>query len=115
MLTYADVCCFQAADHDKSGSLDPQEFEECIRSISLNFSEDDIKLLLAAADVNQDGQIQYGSLSLCLSVSLSLSLSYTHTHTHSLTHSLLGCRTRFVVCVVCVCVRAGSSLPWPSI
>jgi hypothetical protein len=61
------------------------------------------------------GQIQYGSLSLSVCLSVSLSLSHTHTHTHTHTHSLLGCRIRFVVCVVCACVRAGSSLPWPSI
>lgn len=51
---------FQAADKDKSGTLDPREFDECLRNCGVALNDDQIKILAAAADVDQDGMIQYG-------------------------------------------------------
>ena len=51
---------FQAADKDGSGTLDPQEFEECLKSCGVSLTEEQVKILSAAADVDQDGMIQYG-------------------------------------------------------
>jgi len=51
---------FKQYDADNSGYLDMQEFENAVRNSGIPFTPDMIRMLMAAADSNEDGQIQYG-------------------------------------------------------
>lgn len=51
---------FHEYDADRSGALDPDEFERAIRNSGIPFSETQIRMLMAAADLNEDGLIEYG-------------------------------------------------------
>jgi hypothetical protein len=50
---------FELADKDKSGKLDYQEFYDAFRTLSYGLSENDIKTLIALADENDDGLIDW--------------------------------------------------------
>ena len=50
---------FEIADKDKSGKLSYQEFYDAFRTLSYGLSENDIKTLIALADENDDGQIDW--------------------------------------------------------
>ena len=50
---------FHEADQDGSGALDLAEFEKLMQTASLGLSGAELKLLLAEADENSDGQITY--------------------------------------------------------
>jgi len=50
---------FQQADKDGSGALSIAEFKEVIEMANINLSQADMKNLLAEADVNNDGEIDY--------------------------------------------------------
>jgi hypothetical protein len=50
---------FEVADKDKSGKLSYQEFYDAFRTLSYGLSENDIKTLIALADENDDGQIDW--------------------------------------------------------
>jgi len=51
---------FHQYDVDQSGVLDEQEFENAMRTSGIPFSEQQVMMLMAAADMNDDGGIQYG-------------------------------------------------------
>jgi len=51
---------FKEYDADRSGFLDHQEFEKAMRNCGIPFTETQIRMLMAACDVNEDGTIQYG-------------------------------------------------------
>jgi len=51
---------FQEFDMDESGFLDEQEFELAMRKSGIPFTDQQLMMLLAATDVNDDGRIQYG-------------------------------------------------------
>jgi len=51
---------FQEYDADHSGFLDPEEFEAAIRRCGIPFSDTQIRMLMAAADINHDGMVEYG-------------------------------------------------------
>lgn len=51
---------FQEYDADKSGALDPNEFEAAIKNCGIPFNENQIRMLMAATDVNADGLVEYG-------------------------------------------------------
>lgn len=50
---------FKEADTDQSGALSMKEFKEVIRLANLGLSDREVGRLLAEADVNQDGEIDY--------------------------------------------------------
>jgi len=50
---------FHEYDRDNSGSLDYDEFYAAVSNSGIGFSEDQIYMLMAAADVNDNGSIQY--------------------------------------------------------
>eukprot|EP00288_Rhodomonas_lens_P001440 CAMPEP_0177726846 /NCGR_PEP_ID=MMETSP0484_2-20121128/19997_1 /TAXON_ID=354590 /ORGANISM="Rhodomonas lens, Strain RHODO" /LENGTH=433 /DNA_ID=CAMNT_0019239443 /DNA_START=133 /DNA_END=1430 /DNA_ORIENTATION=- len=51
---------FHQYDVDQSGVLDEQEFENAMRNSGIPFTEQQVLMLMAAADMNDDGGIQYG-------------------------------------------------------
>jgi len=51
---------FQEYDADKSGYLDPEEFEGAIRNCGIPFDDTQIRMLMAATDLNADGLVEYG-------------------------------------------------------
>mmetsp|Transcript_54599 Transcript_54599/g.144273 ORF Transcript_54599/g.144273 Transcript_54599/m.144273 type:complete len:445 (+) Transcript_54599:15-1349(+) len=51
---------FHQYDKDGSGSLDYDEFFIAVSNSGIEFTEDQVYMLMAAADVNDDGKIQYG-------------------------------------------------------
>lgn len=50
---------FVTVDNDGSGELDYEEFEVALKGLSFNLTEGDMQTLIAMADENQDGKIQY--------------------------------------------------------
>ena len=50
---------FELADKDKSGQLTYQEFYDAFKTLSYGLSENDIKTLVALADENDDGLIDW--------------------------------------------------------
>lgn len=50
---------FDFADKDKSGKLTYQEFIDAFKTLSYGLSENDIKTLVALADENEDGLIDW--------------------------------------------------------
>ncbi|CDW82161.1 radial spoke protein 7 [Stylonychia lemnae] len=50
---------FELADKDKSGQLSYQEFYDAFKTLSYGLSENDIKTLVALADENDDGLIDW--------------------------------------------------------
>jgi len=50
---------FDDADKDKSGALDSEEFDNCLRSTDIGFSEDEIALMKSSVDTNGDGLIDF--------------------------------------------------------
>ena len=50
---------FQTADKDKSGKLDYQEFYDAFKTLSYGLGDSDIKTLIALADENNDGFIEW--------------------------------------------------------
>ena len=53
------ISLFKEADKDGSGSLDHAEFTELMATASLGLSKQEVKMLLAEADENNDGTITY--------------------------------------------------------
>jgi len=51
---------FQEYDVDKSGFLDPGEFEAALKNCGIPFNDQQIRMLMASADVNDDGVVEYG-------------------------------------------------------
>ena len=51
---------FQEYDVDRSGYLDPNEFEAALKNCGIPFNEQQIRMLMASADVNEDGVVEYG-------------------------------------------------------
>eukprot|EP00802_Teleaulax_amphioxeia_P011854 Tamp_11891.p1 GENE.Tamp_11891~~Tamp_11891.p1 ORF type:complete len:492 (+),score=144.46 Tamp_11891:135-1478(+) len=51
---------FQEYDADHSGYLDPQEFEAAMRNCGIPFNDNQIRMLMAATDMNEDGLVEYG-------------------------------------------------------
>ena len=51
---------FQQYDADHSGFLDPQEFEAAMRNCGIPFNDTQIRMLMAATDLNEDGLVEYG-------------------------------------------------------
>jgi Ca2+-binding EF-hand superfamily protein len=51
---------FQAHDLDKSGTLNTSEFEAAIKTCGIPYSQSQIRMLMAAADLNADGLVEYG-------------------------------------------------------
>jgi len=51
---------FKNADVDGSGELSMQEFKDLIKIANLGLSDADLTRLMAEADVNHDGKIDYG-------------------------------------------------------
>jgi hypothetical protein len=51
---------FQTADKSGDGVLDHQELMELLQAAQLRMHADDVHLILAAADYNEDGHIDYG-------------------------------------------------------
>ena len=50
---------FEEADKDKSGALSYQEFYDAFKTLSYGLGENDIKTLIALADDNADGMIEW--------------------------------------------------------
>jgi Ca2+-binding EF-hand superfamily protein len=50
---------FQEYDADKSGCLDPAEFQGALSNCGIPFNETQIRMLMSAADLNEDGLIEY--------------------------------------------------------
>lgn len=50
---------FQGADKDRSGRLSYDEFYSAFKTLSYGLSENDIKTLIALADENADGFIEW--------------------------------------------------------
>lgn len=50
---------FQNADKDKSGKLSYEEFFDAFKTLSYGLNANDIKTLIALADENNDGQIDW--------------------------------------------------------
>ena len=50
---------FENIDKDKSGKLTYSQFRESFRSLSYGLSENDINMLIAYADENQDEKINW--------------------------------------------------------
>lgn len=51
---------FQKTDIDNNGVLDPREFENLLLDADLGFTKTDIKAIMKAHDLNQDGLLVYG-------------------------------------------------------
>ena len=50
---------FLEHDSDGNGALDLAEFEECLHSTSLGFSDEDVKTLMQVADADDAGRVTY--------------------------------------------------------
>jgi len=50
---------FKDADKDESGSLDPNEFVNCLASTEIGFTEDEIALMKNSVDLNGDGLVDF--------------------------------------------------------
>lgn len=50
---------FRSFDQDGSGTIDASELEEILRGIDDNLGQEDIQNMMAEADVDGDGQINY--------------------------------------------------------
>ena len=60
---------FQGADADGSGALSRKEFQACLKNAKLGLSRKDINLLMAEADLNEDGLVSYDEfVPLCFDI-----------------------------------------------
>ena len=50
---------FKSYDADKSGDLNPTEFRACLESLDLQLTAGEIMALMATADVNHDGHVDF--------------------------------------------------------
>jgi Ca2+-binding EF-hand superfamily protein len=58
-LERALVEMFQFADKDQSGNLSYQEFSDAFKKLSYGLSDEDIQIMIAIADENNDGMIEW--------------------------------------------------------
>jgi len=58
-LEHMLIALFKEADRDGSGSLEFHEFAELMSTASIGLNKAEVKLLLAEADENSDGQVTY--------------------------------------------------------
>ena len=58
-LTQALAEVFASADADGSGTLDREEFAQCLRDVQVDLTEEEINFLLASVDENDDGVIDF--------------------------------------------------------
>lgn len=60
---------FVLSDHDNSGTLDHAEVEHLLQACGFNIAQETVTALVAAADTNRDGMIDYEEFSvLCVNV-----------------------------------------------
>ena len=92
---------FHEFDADQSGFLDPEEFERAIAGCGIPFSPSQIRMLMAAADVNEDGvssafPVAHILTDIACAVWHTHGTQHTHTHTHTnaCAHTHIGDRVR---------------------
>ena len=60
---------FQRADIDGSGSLDRNEFRECLKAAELGLTRKEVNAILSEVDENQDGNVSYTEfMPLCFNI-----------------------------------------------
>ena len=82
---------FHEFDADQSGFLDPEEFERAIAGCGIPFSPSQIRMLMAAADVNEDGVSSAFPVAHILT---DITCALWHTHGTQQTHTRTRTRTR---------------------
>ncbi|GER56988.1 calcium-dependent protein kinase family protein [Striga asiatica] len=59
---------FEEFDEDGNGAIDPEELKRCFRKLEFNFSDEEIKELFEACDINEDMRMKFNEfiVLLCL-------------------------------------------------
>ena len=86
---------FHEFDADQSGFLDPEEFERAIAGCGIPFSPSQIRMLMAAADVNEDGVSSAFPVAHILT-DIACAVWHTHgtQHTQHTQHTQRSCKRR---------------------
>ena len=62
------VCCGFSTDVDSNGAIDQEELKKCFSKLEISFTEEEIKDLFEACDINDDLGMNYSEfiVLLCL-------------------------------------------------